>query len=132
MVTLDFRDTFFFTSANSNLPSAADVLQRHAEDSESPHGIAIFKELALMVKFGKPSHVYLDNALTMRALWQAFPNREIPVPKMEYKDPYRPSLPDTGDIHFAHGDFHLGNVMISNLPGSATVITSVINWEEAG
>lgn len=79
---LDFRDTSFFISANSNLPSAADVLQRHAEDSESPHGIAIFEELALVVKFGQPSHVHLDNALTMRALWQAFPNREIPVPEV--------------------------------------------------
>lgn len=79
---LDFRDTSFFTSANSILPSAADVLQRHAEDPESPHGIAIFEELALVVKFGQPSHVHLDNALTMRALWQAFPNREIPVPEV--------------------------------------------------
>lgn len=79
---LDFRDTSFFTSANSNLPSAADVLQRHAEDSESPHGIAIFEELALVVKFGQPSHVHLDSALTMRALWKAFPNREIPVPEV--------------------------------------------------
>lgn len=79
---LDFRETSFFTSANSNLPSAADVLQRHAKDSRSPHGIAIFEELALVVKFGQPSHVHLDNALTMRALWQAFPNREIPVPEV--------------------------------------------------
>jgi len=79
---IDFRDTSFFTSANSNLPSAADVLKRHAQDSESPHGIAIFEDLALVVKFGQPSHVHLDNALTMRALWQAFPNREIPVPEV--------------------------------------------------
>lgn len=79
---LEFRDTSFFKSPNSNLPSAAEVLQRHGEDSESFYGIAIFQELGLLVKFGQPSHVHLDNALTMRALWQAFPNRDIPVPEV--------------------------------------------------
>lgn len=79
---LEFRDTTFFQSANSNLPSAAEVLQRYKKDSESFYGIAIFRELGLVVKFGQPSHVHLDNALTMRALWQAFPNREIPVPEV--------------------------------------------------
>jgi aminoglycoside phosphotransferase len=79
---LEFHDTSFFKSANSNLPSAAEVLQRYRKDSESFYGIAFFRELALVVKFGQPSHVHLDNALTMRALWQAFPNREVPVPEV--------------------------------------------------
>jgi thiamine kinase-like enzyme len=55
-----------------------------------------------------------------------------PLSHREYEDPYRHFLPDIGNIQFAHGDFHLGNIMVSNIPGLATVITGVIDWEEAG
>ncbi|KAJ0120489.1 hypothetical protein J7T55_015218 [Diaporthe amygdali] len=200
---LEFRDASFFArpgSTNLHLPSPANVLQRHAHSPGSQHGIAVFEELTLVVKFGQASHNHLDNALTMRALWKAFPKREesickdigsiqahlrrlgpeseetfigsishgqvrdrfarhdplagssgpfatikdfndwvqlaalptTPLSQREYEDPYRTLLPDTGDIHFAHGDFHLGNIMLSNLPGAVPTITGVMDWEEAG
>ncbi|KAI7777630.1 hypothetical protein LA080_003191 [Diaporthe eres] len=102
---LEFRDTSFFKSANSNLPSAAEVLQQHGKDSESFYGIAIFQELGLLVKFGQPSYVQLDNALTMRALWQAFPNRDIPVPE---ESPASLIRKRQDGIH------HIGNIRYDN------------------
>ncbi|KAG8163100.1 hypothetical protein KVR01_007578 [Diaporthe batatas] len=237
---LEFRDTSFFKPANSTLPSPADVLQHYEKGPKNAYGIAIFRELGLVVKFGQPCDCHLDNALTMRALWQAFPDREIPVPEVfgwasendknfiymslvpgrtlyeawpslspsekesickelgsmqgclrrltpeseevfigsitrgevrdrfarddrlngrpgpfatikdfndwvklaalphlpaserDHEDPYREFLPDIGDVHFAHGDFHLGNIMVSNVPGEVAIITGIIDWEEAG
>lgn len=82
---LEFRDSSFFArpgSTNLHLPSPADVLQRHAHSPGSQHDIAVFDKLALVVKFGQASHNHLDNALTMRALWKAFPKREVPVPEV--------------------------------------------------
>nr|ODN86342.1 hypothetical protein L203_04043 [Cryptococcus depauperatus CBS 7841] len=45
--------------------------------------------------------------------------------------PFRESLPDTGHIYFTHGDFTLGNIMISDPPGPRWVV-SIIDWEQSG
>lgn len=50
----------------------------------------------------------------------------------KFEDPYRTLLPDTGNIYFSHGDFHFGNIMVSQSPGEPVVVTGVIDWEEAG
>lgn len=49
-----------------------------------------------------------------------------------FEDPYRPFLPGTGNISFSHGDFHFGNIMVSQCPGKPVVVTGVVDWEEAG
>lgn len=56
----------------------------------------------------------------------------MPLSQRAFEDPYRPLLPDTGNIYFSHGDFHFGNIMVSQHPGKPVVVTGVIDWEEAG
>lgn len=47
----------------------------------------------------------------------------------EFEDPYRPFLTDTGNIYFSHGDFHFGNIIVSQSSGEPVVVTGVIDWE---
>lgn len=78
---LDFRDTSFFTGPNVHLPSPTDVLKQQACNPQR-HNIVFFEDLGLAVKFGTHPRVHLDEALTMRALWEAFPRHEVPVPEV--------------------------------------------------
>lgn len=83
---VDFTDTTFFTrasgSAQVSLPSPADVLAHHERSAQRHLRLAVFQELSLVVRFGKPPRVHLLDALTMRALRQAFPQGEVPVPEI--------------------------------------------------
>lgn len=55
-----------------------------------------------------------------------------PMLQREYEDFYRPPPSDTGDIHFAHSDFHLGNIMMSTSPGESSTISGIVDWEWSG
>ena len=44
---------------------------------------------------------------------------------------YRDWLPDTGSVHFTHGDLTLGNIIVSGESGLQRVV-GVIDWEQAG
>lgn len=83
---VDFPNTTFFTrpsgSAQVSLPSPAEVLAHHKRSSPRSSRIAVFEELGLVVWFGKPPRVHLDDALTMRALRKASPKGEAPIPEV--------------------------------------------------
>ncbi|EQK97958.1 hypothetical protein G6O67_006255 [Ophiocordyceps sinensis] len=59
--------------------------------------------------------------------------RQIPGPDGVEYGPYADflKLPDTSDIHFAHGDLTLGNIIISCVSGNYK-ITGIIDWELGG
>ncbi|KAM4060760.1 phosphotransferase enzyme family protein [Hirsutella rhossiliensis] len=45
--------------------------------------------------------------------------------------PYRDFFPDSGNISFTHGDLTLGNIVVSGIPGSQTIV-GITDWGQAG
>ncbi|KAI1774792.1 kinase-like protein [Hypoxylon cercidicola] len=81
---IDFYESPFFHGSSPvlpQLPSPAAV--RKEWNTQGRHTRAIkFEHLKLAVKFGRPTSVKLEEAQTMRAIHQAFPNKEVPVPEL--------------------------------------------------
>lgn len=82
-----FIDTTVFTrpgcsAQKVSLPSSAEVLAQHKRSSPRSLRVAAFEEFGLVVKFRWPPRVRLDDALTMRALREAFPKGEVPIPEV--------------------------------------------------
>lgn len=80
----DFRETSFFRSASSSsptpqLPAPAAVRK---EGQVQGRTIVKFEHLNLVVKFGDPSCVRLEEAQALRAMAQLFPDKEVPVPEL--------------------------------------------------
>lgn len=80
---ISFRETSFFRGAcdgnpTRSLPTSEEVLAR----AEDIRGTVRFEELDLIVKFGHPSQVRTEEALTILAIRRAFPNNEVPVPEV--------------------------------------------------
>ncbi|KAI0117738.1 kinase-like protein [Nemania sp. FL0031] len=91
---MNFYDTSFFCSPTRTLffpklPSPALV----RKESQARFGGSFqhlgdvnerveFKHLNLLVKFGHPRHVSLEEALVMRTMKQLFPGGEVPVPEV--------------------------------------------------
>ncbi len=79
---MDFRDTSFFQSNQTlacQLPTPDKVLQH------SPglyNGVVRFEGLNLIVKVGQDDYYGLEEAQTMRALKQLFPDDKVPVPQV--------------------------------------------------
>lgn len=46
-------------------------------------------------------------------------------------DPYRPFLPDMCSVYFSHGNLHLQNIILSDIPGCRRII-GIVDWEQAG
>ncbi|OBT62407.1 hypothetical protein VE03_08521 [Pseudogymnoascus sp. 23342-1-I1] len=59
-----------------------------------------------------------------RLPWLPFPNHE------SFQDPWRASLPDTGEIKLTHGDLHRGNIIVSST-GPPRVL-AVVDWAHCG
>ena len=80
---LDFRDTQFFrkhaSGSSPQLPAPA-ILRALRPGKHS--GTVIFEDLGLFVKFGANHKVSIEEAQTMQAIRRAFPNKEIPIPKL--------------------------------------------------
>jgi hypothetical protein len=79
---MDFHDTSFFQSNGPSLPQLPTpeiILQQHPDLSD---GIVKFEHLNLVVKVGYSDYLRLEEAQTMRALRQAFPDNEVPVPEV--------------------------------------------------
>ena len=83
---VDFLDTSFFQSSGQStsqkLPSPAEIIQRCPELRDSGRGVVKFEELGLLVKYGCSNYLRLEEAQTLRAIKQAFPANEVPVPEL--------------------------------------------------
>ncbi|ROT39297.1 kinase-like protein [Sodiomyces alkalinus F11] len=80
----DFRESSFFRSASSSsptpqLPPPAIVRK---EGQVQGRKTVKFEHLNLVVKFGDPSWVRLEEAQALRAIGQLFPAKEVPVPEL--------------------------------------------------
>lgn len=81
---IDFNDSSFFqpsTGSSPVLPSPATVRQEWHKLGRHTRAIQ-FEDLGLVVKFGDPQSVRLEEAQAMKAIHQAFPNKEVPVPEL--------------------------------------------------
>jgi hypothetical protein len=79
---MDFHDTSFFHPSSGRvpqLPSPTELLQRSPDRERN---VVKFEHLNLVVKFGPPYYVRLEEAQAMVAMRQAFPNNEVPVPEV--------------------------------------------------
>ncbi|KAI1124789.1 kinase-like protein [Nemania abortiva] len=82
---MTFYETSFFhpmtdTSPVPELPSPA--LVRKESQAQGHHKVVKFKHLNLVVKFGGPSWVRLEEAQVMRVISQLFPAQELSVPEL--------------------------------------------------
>ncbi|KAJ8127628.1 hypothetical protein O1611_g6007 [Lasiodiplodia mahajangana] len=78
----DFHDTSFFQSQAGktvHLPSPAQVLR---DQPNLNCGVAIYEDLNLVVKFNDSRFVRREEAQALRAIKQAFPDGEVPVPEV--------------------------------------------------
>ena len=85
---IEFRDTRYFNVAAPALleeipplplPPTADVL---AKCPNAPFGIVTYEHLGVLVKFGRPHKVRVQEAQALQALRRAFPKGEVPVPEL--------------------------------------------------
>ena len=79
---VDFQDSSFFQSngaVRAQLPTPLSVLQQLP--NRGP-GVVKFEDLHLAVKFGDSDWVRFEEAQTMRAVRQAFPVNDIPIPEV--------------------------------------------------
>ncbi|PNY21222.1 Uncharacterized protein TCAP_07279 [Tolypocladium capitatum] len=79
---IDFYDTSFFQSSaapSPQLPTPSSIL---AQWPKLGSGVVKFEHLHLAVKFGDSTYVRLEEAQTMRAIRQAFPHNDVPVPEV--------------------------------------------------
>jgi hypothetical protein len=84
---MDFLDTSFFKSAQDGsprpeLPSPAEISQKYPEYTRGARGVAIFEDLGLVIKAGPSDYLRLEEAQTIWAIRQAFPDGEVPVPEL--------------------------------------------------
>ena len=83
---LDFHDTTFFrtpvgaVAAPAKLPTPAAVRDEW-QRQDRPYVVKVM-HMNLVVKFGAPHNVRLEEAQTMRAIRQLFPENEVPVPEL--------------------------------------------------
>jgi hypothetical protein len=80
LTPIDFHDTSFFPSRASSfprLPTPAAILQQYPG---LVGGVVKYEHLNLAVNLGHSS-LRLEEAQTMIALRQAFPNNEVPIPE---------------------------------------------------
>jgi hypothetical protein len=79
----DFHDTSFFQCDPSlplpQLPTPASLFQ---ESPDRGYGVIRNERLKLAVKYGSPDDVRLEEAQSMRAIRQAFPHNDVPVPEV--------------------------------------------------
>ncbi len=78
----EFHDTSFFQSQAGrtvHLPSPTEVLRDHPNLSD---GVAIYENLNLVVKFNDSRFLRREEAQALRAIRQAFPEGEVPVPEV--------------------------------------------------
>ena len=86
----DFVDSSFFCRPDSadtgyKLPSPQEVLAAAAAANRvqpGDKGVWRFPEQGLLVKFGCPSRLRLEEALTLRIINQLLPASQIPVPEV--------------------------------------------------
>ncbi len=81
---MDFRDTSFFQSKGPSLPqlpSPTEIIQQYPK-LRIGRGVAKFEHLNLIVKAGNSKYLRLEEVQTLRAIKQAFPTNEIPVPEL--------------------------------------------------
>jgi hypothetical protein len=79
---IDFHDTSFFSSSQlpfPQLPTPASIL---AQCPDHGANVIKFEHLNLAVKVGDSSYLRLEEAQTMRAIRQAFPHNDVPVPEV--------------------------------------------------
>lgn len=84
LAEIDFRDTSFFQSDGAEqpeLPSPEDLIQQCPNLREG-RTVAKFEHLNLVVKAGRSDYLRLEEAQTLRAIRQAFPSGEVPVPEV--------------------------------------------------
>lgn len=81
-VEIDFHDTSFFQLSPDpfpQLPTPASILEQWPDHGG---GVIKFEHLNLAVKLGDSSYLRLEEAQTMRAIRQAFPHHDVPVPEV--------------------------------------------------
>lgn len=79
---IDFLDTSFFQSNESpgpQLPTPASIIQRFGDGGAR---VVKIEDLNIAVKINDASYLRLEEAQTMRAIRQVFPNGEVPVPEV--------------------------------------------------
>ncbi|POR35336.1 Phosphotransferase enzyme family protein [Tolypocladium paradoxum] len=77
---MDFHDSSFFRcNARPQLPTPTAILQQFPDRGAT---VVKFEHLNLAVKYGHSSYPRLEEAQTMRAIRQAFPHDDIPVPEV--------------------------------------------------
>lgn len=82
--TLDSTHTSSFEHQDQSvdmpeLPTPSEVRAKHNGNS---FGTVSFPDRELFVKYGPPHKASIDEAQTLQALRQAFPNNEVPIPQL--------------------------------------------------
>jgi hypothetical protein len=82
--SVDYRDTSFFQtptigSQPPQLPDPSTVLEKLPGVTS---GVVTFKDLSLVVKFGTPSELTVDEAQAIRAVGGTFSMDQVPVPEL--------------------------------------------------
>ncbi|KAF4997580.1 hypothetical protein FGRMN_3785 [Fusarium graminum] len=78
----DFLDTSFFKSdeaCRAQLPTPASIIEKYGDGGAR---VVRIEHLNVAVKINLVCHLHLEEAQTMRAIRQMFPNGEIPVPEV--------------------------------------------------
>ena len=79
---MNFYDRSFFQlkgPLSPQLPKPTEIFQQH---KDTGRGVIKFQDLNIAVKFGPCPELRLEEAQTMRAIRQAYPDCEIPVPEV--------------------------------------------------
>ncbi|KND87421.1 hypothetical protein TOPH_07925 [Tolypocladium ophioglossoides CBS 100239] len=81
---MDFYETSFFRPASGSSPTPQlppPALVRKESQAQGLKTVK-FEHLNLLVKFGDPSRVRLEEAQAIRAIGRLFPAKEVPVPEL--------------------------------------------------
>ena len=79
---MDFLDSSFFQSDESlipQLPTPVSIIEQYGDKGAR---VIKIEDLNVAVKIDQASYLRLEEAQTMRAIRQIFPNGEVPVPEV--------------------------------------------------
>lgn len=79
---IDFLDTSFFNSGQLPIPQLPTPAWVRQQGSRRGARVVKFEHLNLAVKLGPSSYLRVEEAQTMRAIWQLFRHDEVPVPEV--------------------------------------------------
>ncbi|EAQ87381.1 hypothetical protein CHGG_04000 [Chaetomium globosum CBS 148.51] len=81
---MDFHESSFFRPASNTSPTPQLPIPELVRETSKAQGLSVvmFENLNLVVKFGGPPNVKLEEAQVMWAIGKLFPTKDVPVPEL--------------------------------------------------